>query len=143
MERELQKISEAYERSLASREIRECIGRIFDFFRDSGAKIDPVPDVKIDFGDNSPSDPLIRTGCYDGDVRRITLFCGNRHLKDILRTFCHELVHHSQNLLNPETFKRMNKEGNLCDNEELAKMESDAYAKGNVLFRKWTESIAR
>lgn len=141
MDLELQRISDAYGKSVRSREIRDCVDRIVEFFRDGGVEIDPAPSVEMDFGDNSPYDPLIRTGCYDGNRRQITLFCGNRHLKDILRTFCHELVHHSQNLLNPETFKQMNKDGNLCDNDELAEMEEDAYARGNVMFRKWTESL--
>lgn len=129
------------ERERFSDSVRSNAERIFDFFRGNGVEIDPVPEIVVKFDSNDPFDPLIRTGCYDCDARTITLCCANRHLKDVLRTFCHELIHHNQNLLNPETFKRMNKEGKLRDNAELSDMEGDAYARGNVMFRKWTESL--
>ncbi len=121
--------------------LRSNADKICSFFRDNDVEIDPMPKIVVKFEKNEPTDPLINTGCYDCDGRKITLCCANRHLKDILRTFCHELIHHNQNLLNPETFKRMNKMGKLCDNAELSDMEGDAYARGNVMFRKWTESL--
>jgi len=141
MDLSLKKISDAYNNDVFSNEIRSNIDNIFDFFRSNDVKIDPVPEIVITFEENEPIDPLIHTGCYDGEDRKITLCCANRHIKDILRTFCHELIHHNQNLLNPETFKNMNKSGKLCDNRELSDMESDAYARGNVMFRKWTEQF--
>lgn len=43
-------------------------------------------------------DPFISTGNYNPETNIITLYVKNRHLKDILRTFCHELIHHNQNI---------------------------------------------
>jgi len=84
-------------------------------------------------------DPFIPTGNYNPKTNVITLYVKNRQLKDILRTLSHELIHHNQYLTNPGEFMRINKSGNLKDNIELEKIEADAYTRGNVLFRKWTE----
>lgn len=129
------------EHKMFSDKLHSSIDSIFDFFRNNDVKIDPLPKICITFEKNETTDPFIPTGCYDGEDKKITLCCSNRHIKDILRTFCHELMHHNQNLLNPENFKRLNKIGKLCDNADLSDMESDAYARGNVMFRKWTESF--
>lgn len=33
----------------------------------------------------------------------------------------------------------INKAGSLQENDELSRLEGDAYSRGNILFRKWTE----
>ena len=38
-----------------------------------------------------------RTAYYDPDKSHIVVFITNRHPKDILRSYCHELIHHIQN----------------------------------------------
>jgi len=88
-------------------------------------------------------DPFIRTGNYNSETKTITLFVKNRQLKDILRSFCHELIHHNQNITDPVGFKLVNKSGNLAGNAELEKIEADAYSRGNVMFRKWTETYSK
>ena len=85
-------------------------------------------------------DPFISTGNYNPETNIITLYVKNRQLKDILRTFCHELIHHNQNITDQEGFALVNKGGTLQENDELTRLESDAYSRGNVLFRKWTET---
>ena len=103
-------------------------------------QIDPLPEVKCDFTEAELLDPFIRTGNYNSETRTITIFVKNRQLKDILRSFCHELVHHSQNISDPEGFASVDKSGTLAENKALEAVESDAYARGNLLFRKWTEA---
>ena len=38
-----------------------------------------------------------RTAYYDPEKSEIVIFITNRHPKDILRSYCHELIHHVQN----------------------------------------------
>jgi len=38
-----------------------------------------------------------------------------------------------------ERFEQMNKSGKLNENRELEDLEGDAYKRGNIMFRKWTE----
>lgn len=119
------------------------IQKINDFLKNSGFKIEPLPEVIIDDSKNDPSDLLIKTGWYDCNASRICLRISNRHLKDVLRSYCHELVHHHQNLENIDYFKRVWKGGRLVENPELEQIEAEAYLKGNLNFRKFTEHIQK
>ncbi len=42
-------------------------------------------------------DPFGKTAYYDPNKMQITIFVDKRHVKDMLRSFSHELVHHAQN----------------------------------------------
>ena len=57
-----------------------------------------------------------------------------------MRTLCHELVHAWQFRRDPEGYMKFDKTGSLKDNQELLEFEREAYEKGNILFRMWTEA---
>jgi len=107
---------------------------ILKFMRKEGLKVYPYPKVKLNWEDQDGL--FIRTGYYLPDEKTVVIFCKDRHPKDILRSFCHEMIHHMQNLegkdLNFTTT-------NVKDDGRLEKIESEAYVKGNIYFRKWTE----
>jgi hypothetical protein len=108
---------------------------IAEFMKEDGLSVSPYPKVKLDW---SEQDGLfIKTGYYEPESKTITIFCNDRHPKDILRTFCHEMIHHSQNLDGVDLSFSSNDD--VKDNERLEEIESEAYLKGNVYFRKWTE----
>ena len=108
---------------------------IAEFMREDGLNVYPYPKVKLNW---EPQDGLfIKTGYYEPDSKTIVIFCDDRHPKDILRTFCHEMIHHSQNLDGVDLNFTSNDD--VKDNERLEEIESEAYLKGNVYFRKWTE----
>ena len=67
------------------------------------------------------------------------LFIDNRHIKDILRTFCHEMVHRNQNIVDPDGFAAKTSNLPLAEDEELKQIESEAFLYGNLLFREFTE----
>ena len=117
--------------------LKEHIEDIIKFLRSIEFQIDPIPNIKIDDTENDPDDIFIKTGYYDGNS--IVLRTSNRHIKDILRTFCHEIVHHYQHLRDPENYQNLNFEGSVYDNKGLKDMEREAYEKGNLLFRLYTE----
>lgn len=122
---------------------RDYTDEINEFFRKSGVRIDPLPKLELRNGLGQRFNPFVPTGNYRGDDPTITLYVAQRHVKDILRSYCHELVHHSQNLRDPVGFAALNKAGNLSENSALEKTEAEAYKKGNLLFRKWTEETER
>ena len=93
--------------------------------------------------DGNANCSLGKTGFYDPGNKSITLFVTNRHPKDILRSFAHELVHHCQNErgdLRPEKMKSMNK-NYAQENPHMRKMEEEAYLQGNMCFRDWEDSM--
>jgi hypothetical protein len=68
----------------------------------------------------------------------IVLYTQNRHPKDVMRSFAHELIHHKQNLEN-----RLNdiQTQNTNESDRLLELEKEAYLEGNILFRNWEDKI--
>lgn len=86
---------------------------------------------------------LGRTAHYDPAEKSITLFINLRHPKDILRSFAHELIHHTQNLRGDLSADKCGdvKSGYAQDNEHMRNMEKEAYLMGNMCFRDWEDSL--
>ena len=122
------------------------INKINDYLRKKSIQIDPLPNIVIDNEKkNDFSDILISTGGYQPMTQTLFLYVDNRHLKDILRSYCHEIVHHMQWLDNPDYIKRVFNadQDDVDSNEELENVEGEAYLKGNLLFRKFTEKFKK
>ena len=122
------------------------IKQINDYLRSQDFQIDPLPEIMlVDESEqkNDSSDILISTGGYQPDTKTVILYIDNRHIKDILRSYCDEMVHHNQNLDNEDYLKRVYKSVDLVDSPELEEIESEAFLKGNLLFRKFTEQLKR
>ena len=69
----------------------------------------------------------------------MVLFIDNRHIKDILRTFCHEMVHRNQNLIDSDGFRNSASNLPLEQDPKLKELESEAFLYGNLIFRNFTE----
>jgi len=83
-------------------------------------------------------DPLGKTAFYDPHNMKIGLYYVNRHPKDILRSFAHELMHHKQNCDGRLTTKMG--EGPASSNEELKNLELEAQEAG-FLVREYEEQL--
>lgn len=115
------------------------IADLMKYVDSHGLKIKPFPVVRI--SNRKQDGVFIKTGYYDPNEKTITIFVNSRHPKDVLRSVAHELVHHNQNL-----------EGRLAgsysgekvtEDDGLKPLESEAYEKGNMLFRSWTEEFQK
>lgn len=114
---------------------KKYIKSILDFLHLEGLKIYPYPSIELD---DSPQEGLfIKTGYYLPEDKKVVIFTQNRHIKDCLRSAVHEFIHHKQNLEGKNM--HFSNEDNVKDNKELEKLEAEAYLKGNIYFRKWTE----
>lgn len=125
--------------------IQFWVKKVLAYARANGYKIDPIPTLNLIDGTtqkNSIDNLLIQTGYYTPSNSQITLFIDNRHLKDILRSYCHELIHHMQNIENSDYIRRIYSQ-NIIDSPELEEIEGEAYFKGNILFRSFTESLKK
>lgn len=111
------------------------IEQIAKFMKDDGLNIYPYPEVELDWSEQNGL--FITTGYYLPSEKKVVIFCKDRHPKDILRSYAHEMIHHMQNL-EGKNLNFSNKD-DVKDNKELEKLESEAYLKGNIYFRKWTE----
>ena len=120
-------------------DLKEGIVRLSKYMLDNGLNIKPLPKLKFISNDNeNASDMFGKTAYYNPTEKSITLFTLNRHPKDILRSFSHEMIHHFQNLegrLNNISTTNTNEDG------DLPELEREAYEKGNMMLRNWEDSL--
>ena len=111
---------------------------------DRGVLAKPYPKVILSNDSVEANDVLGKTAYYDPQQLCITLFIKSRHPKDILRSYAHELIHHDQNLNGEMTPDKVGEGGNdpkyTQNNPHLRKLEKDAYLRGNMMFRDWTDN---
>jgi hypothetical protein len=104
-----------------------------------GMNIKPLPKVKfVDDDAENAKNFFGKTAYYDPNNRIIVLYTMDRHPKDVMRSFAHEMIHHEQNCngkLQNITTQNTNEEG------DLPEIEREAYEKGNMMFRNWTDTI--
>jgi len=104
--------------------------------------LDRPPRLFLKEDQENANDLLGKTGYYDPQKEEIHLFITDRHGKDIIRSFSHELVHHCQKLhgMNDNIDLSATKDPAYASkNPQLREMERDAFERGNMIFRDWTD----
>lgn len=108
------------------------------FMADHGYTSKPFPKIflaDVDQGDGV----FVYTGYFDPEKNGIRLFIRDRHPKDVLRTLAHELIHWKQQT--EGTIESSGYSGDkITEDKNLVKLEAEAYLKGNMAFRSWTET---
>lgn len=123
-------------------ELLQHLNDVTTFMINNGANIEPLPKVKFIQDENEANNFFGKTAHYTPEDRVITLFTLKRHPKDIARSFAHEMIHHMQNLegrLEKGTITTTN----TNEDENLQKIEDEAYLLGNRYFRNYTDSITK
>ena len=82
-----------------------------------------------------------RTAHYNPIEKTIVIFITNRHPKDILRSFCHEMIHHVQNERGDLKMGDASSPTYAQDDEHMRKMEKEAYLEGNLLLRDFEDNF--
>ena len=82
-----------------------------------------------------------RTAYYDPTSQTIVVYTTNRHPKDILRSYCHELIHHVQNERGDLKKGDSSSPTYAQDDDHMRKMEMEAYLKGNLLLRDFEDNF--
>jgi len=105
-------------------------------------QLQELPILKlIDSRENSDK-PFGKTGYYDHNNKKITIFTTDRHDTDVLRTLSHEMVHHWQNMrgtLHPNDGSDDTEPHYAQESPWLRKREMEAYLFGCILFRDWQD----
>lgn len=119
--------------------ITPYLADIIKYFEKNDVNCKPYPKVVFIKNANNAVNPLGNTGYYDPSSNTIALYILNRHIKDVLRSFAHELIHHDQ-CLNYGSEVYVDTE-NVNNSKLLQKLEADAYFRGNMLFRSWENNF--
>ncbi len=97
--------------------------------------------VVLRHNESNAANVLGRTGEYDPAKKKIIVYVTGRHPKDIMRSFSHELVHHTQNCRGDFAEAKMREHGYAQKDKHLREMEREAYEQGNLVFRDWEDGI--
>ena len=117
----------------------KLVKSLTEYMVDKGMNIRPLPKVRFVKDDIENARNFFgKTAYYDPNNRLIVLYTMERHPKDVMRSFAHEMIHHMQNCedrLGNITTQNTNEEG------DLPEIEREAYEKGNMTFRNWTDTL--
>ena len=104
-----------------------------------GMNILPLPKVIFKHSDvENASQFLGKTAYYSPSDMTVVLYTEGRHPKDIVRSFAHEMIHHIQNL---EDRLHDISTTNTMEDDHLNDIEREAYTRGNMVFRNWTDNM--
>ena len=115
-------------------EYKEKFGGLYKDAKDK-FNIQQAPKLLLRKDEENAEQIFGRTAHYDPQEQTIVIFITNRHPKDILRSFCHEMIHHVQNERGDLAMGDASSPTYAQDDEHMRKMESEAYLEGNLLLR--------
>lgn len=109
---------------------------LVNFMVEKGYTVRPLP--KVILKKDKQKGLFIITGYYDPNDKEVVLYVTDRHPKDVLRSLAHELIHHKQ-FADGRITPDMCDENQITKNDIIVPFEEEAYLKGNIAFRTWTE----
>ena len=114
------------------------LSSILEFMLDKGMTITPIPNIEIKMDVDAATDVFGPTAHYDPSSATVCLYVLGRHPKDVLRSFCHEMIHHMQNMEG-----RLPAFGttNTQEDSVLNEIEKEAHALGSMTFREWEDTV--
>jgi hypothetical protein len=118
---------------------KQIIQDLTNYMVEKGRNIEPLPKVEFIEGDiENAKEFLGKTAYYDPNTQTIVLYTEGRHPKDIVRSFSHEMVHHTQFL---EDRLGDIQTTDTTEDNNLDKIEQEANLVGTMTFRNWTDSL--
>ena len=118
--------------------IKDLIQKFYPYAKNALGFEHPVRVIMRKDAENAEN-PLGKTAYYDPEQKLIVLYVVNRHPKDILRSFSHELVHHAQNCRGD--LYGLTTAGHYAEDGKGREIEEEAYLHGNLNVRDWEDSI--
>ena len=114
-----------------------------DLYKDAKEKfnIQQAPKLILKKDEENAEKLFGKTAYYDPNESTIVIFITNRHPKDILRSYCHELIHHVQNERGDLMKGDSSSPTYAQDDEHMRNMEKEAYLEGNLLLRDFEDNF--
>jgi hypothetical protein len=120
--------------------LKNLLISLVKYMRNNDLIIDPLPKVIFINRDYKNAHNFFgKTASYDPKKNIVKIYTLGRHPKDILRSFSHEMIHHEQNLTGKTNGNIKNT--NINNDDWLAEREKEAYIKGNMIFRSWSDQL--
>ena len=121
-------------------EFKEAFGALY---QDAKEKYDIQQAPKVILRNDEKNAAMLfgRTAFYQPETQTIVVYTTNRHPKDILRSYCHEMIHHVQNERGDLKMGDASNPKYAQDDDHMRKMEMEAYLKGNLLLRDFEDNF--
>ena len=113
-------------------EFKEAIKEIFKAAVNR-FNIQSAPSLHIRNDEENSEKLFGKTAYYNPSDQSIVLYITDRHPKDVLRSFAHELIHHVQNERGDLMKGDASSPTYAQDDEHMREMEKEAYLEGNLL----------
>ena len=118
-------------------ELKPYMDSLYHYMANHGYTTKKKPKVILD--NTKQEGVFVYTGYFDPEAKGIRLFVNGRGYKDILRTLAHELIHRKQD--EDGIIEKSGYTGDkITEDKNLIRLEAEAYLKGNMAFRSWTET---
>ncbi len=126
-------------------ELAEFIKQVNKFYpyAQEYLKFDRPTSLNLISDPTNAKDMFGKTAYYNPGNEEITIFVDKRHPKDMLRSFSHELVHHSQNCRGEFDRDFVAGENYIETDDHLKEMEREAYEKGNMCLRTYESYLKK
>lgn len=122
---------------------KSLIDQFFKFSAEN-LKFNKPVDVRFLHDEGNAEDPLGKTAFYNPDEMSISIYVTGRHIKDILRSISHELIHHVQNCRGDLDNTTDTEEGYAQRDDHMRDMEHQAYTSGNIMnFRDFEDNYKK
>ena len=118
--------------------IKDLIQKFYPYAKNALGFEHPVRVIMRKDAENAEN-PLGKTAYYDPEQKLIVLYVINRHPKDVLRSFSHELVHHAQNCRGD--LDDMTTQGHYAKDGKGREIEKEAYLQGNLNVRDYEDRL--
>jgi hypothetical protein len=118
--------------------IKDLVQKFYPYAKNALGFEHPVRVIMRQDAENAEQS-LGKTAYYDPENKLIVLYVTNRHPKDILRSFSHELVHHAQNCRGD--LDDMTTQGHYAEDGKGREIEKEAYLQGNLNVRDWEDQL--
>jgi len=133
-----QKPIEEYQDTAAAINYVPYIASILEYMVKKGMTVLPLPEIVTREDEENAANIFGSTAKYNPTEKKVILYITGRHPKDVLRSFCHEMIHHMQNLegrLPAFTTK------NTQEDSALNEIEKEAHYLGSMTMREWEDSV--
>jgi cytidyltransferase-like protein len=121
--------------------LKDAMLSLTTYMIENDMNITPLPKIKIIDNDSENANGIFgSTAYYNPNECSITLYTLNRHPKDILRSYAHEMIHRIQD--NEGRLKNITTT-NTNEDSDLLELEKEAYLNGNITFRNWEDSLKK
>ena len=118
--------------------IKDLVQKFYPYAKNALGFEHPVRVIMRQDAENAEN-VLGKTAYYDPENKLIVLYVTNRHPKDILRSFSHELVHHAQNCRGD--LDDVAAQGHYAKGGKGREIEEEAYLQGNLNLRDYEDQI--